>query len=129
MQEAKLRAAWDDQGGAPGATAAIAAELGWRKGAVGRHLKALGLKRGVLTAVQVSGRFTQLPVCLIDFGTPSTEIDALHMMGCTVSQLEHRAGCAGLAARMPSTGPANPGASLTALGGAAQAGGIAMSPA
>jgi hypothetical protein len=57
-QEAKLRAAWDDQGGAPGATAAIAAELGWRKGAVGRHLKALGLKRGVLTAVQVSGYFS-----------------------------------------------------------------------
>lgn len=57
MQEAKLRAAWDDQGGAPGATAAIAAELGWRKGAVGRHLKALGLKRGVLTAVQVSALF------------------------------------------------------------------------
>lgn len=53
VQEAKLRAAWDDHGGAPGGTAAIAAELGWKKGAVGRHLKALGLKRGVLTVTQV----------------------------------------------------------------------------
>ena len=63
-QEAKLRAAWDDQGGAPGATAAIAAELGWRKGAVGRHLKALGLKRGVLTAVQVSSRSPWAHACI-----------------------------------------------------------------
>jgi len=52
-QEAKLRAAWDEHGGAPGATAAIAAELGLKKAAVSRHLKALGLKRGVLTVTQV----------------------------------------------------------------------------
>ena len=52
-QEAKLHAAWEEHGGAPGATAAVAAECGLAKAAAGRHLKALGLERGVLTVKQV----------------------------------------------------------------------------
>lgn len=38
-------------------------ELGWKKGAVGRHLKALGLKRGVLTVTQVCREQAHVSLC------------------------------------------------------------------
>ncbi len=52
-QDVKLKELWDDHGGASSAAAAIAADMGLPRSVVARRIKALGLKRGVLTEAQV----------------------------------------------------------------------------
>lgn len=52
-QDAKLKVLWDDHGGAGGAAAAIAADMGLPRSVVTRRIKQMGLKRGVLTQAQV----------------------------------------------------------------------------
>ncbi len=53
VQDARLKELWDDHGGAGGAAAAIAADMGIPRSVAARRIKTLGLKRGVLTEAQV----------------------------------------------------------------------------
>lgn len=64
-QDKRLEELWERFSGRPGAAEGIAAALdaGFGRAAVAARLRALGLRRGVLTTGQVRAAMRELPAC------------------------------------------------------------------